>query len=79
MSSLVSVRIDDHLLKSMRAHAHQLHLSQTEYIRKAIQLLNQEIEKQARQERLKQASLKVRKQSMQVNAEFDEIEHDPEV
>jgi Arc/MetJ-type ribon-helix-helix transcriptional regulator len=78
MASLVSVRIDDGLLQSMRNHAHHLHLSQTEYIRKAIKLLNQEIEKQERQERLKQASLKVRENSMKVNAEFSEIEYDPE-
>jgi Arc/MetJ-type ribon-helix-helix transcriptional regulator len=78
MSSLVSIRINEALLKSMRQHAHQLHLSQTEYIRKAIELLNREVDKQERKKRMEEASMRVRDNSMRVNAEFSEIDHDPE-
>jgi len=39
--------------------------------------MNNETEKQERTKRLKNASLRVRKESMRVNAEFSEIEHDP--
>lgn len=78
MSALVSFRINDELLQAMKANAQQLHLSQTDYIRQAIEHMNNEIEKQERKKRLQNASLKVRTDSMAINAEFDEIEHDPE-
>ncbi len=78
MRSLVSVRLNDELLHEMKNHALLLHLSQTDYIRKAIELMNAEARKNEREQRLKQASLRVRKESMKVNAEFSEIEHDPE-
>ena len=78
MTALVSLRLNESLLKEMKAKAQLLHLSQTEYIRKAIQLLNNETEKQERRKRLKQASLRVRKESMEINQEFSEIDHDPQ-
>ena len=78
MTSLVSIRLNDTLLQSMKANAHRIHLSQTDYIRKAIQLMNCETEGVERKKRLKNASLRVRKESMKINAEFSEIEHDPE-
>ena len=78
MTALISVRLDDHLCHEMKTKAHSLKLSQTDYIRKAIQLMNDEIEKKARRERLQKASLCVREDSMRINAEFSEIEHDPE-
>jgi hypothetical protein len=78
MAALVSIRICDTLLHAMKVNAHLLHLSQTEYIRKAIEHMNKETEKQERDKRLKNASLRVREESMKVNAEFAEIEHDPE-
>jgi Arc/MetJ-type ribon-helix-helix transcriptional regulator len=78
MTSLVSIRVNDKLLQAMKANAHRLHLSQTDYIRKAIERMNSETERQERKKRLKNASLRVRKESMKVNAEFTEIEHDPE-
>ncbi len=77
MTSLVSIRINDALLQAMKANAHRLHLSQTDYIRKAIEHMNSETEKQERKNRLKNASLRVRKESMKINTEFGAIEHDP--
>lgn len=76
MSSLVSIRLNDTLRHAMSTSAQLCHLTQTEYIRMAIEHMNVEIEKQAREERLKNASLRVRQESMQVNREFSEIEHD---
>lgn len=76
MPSLVSVRLTDRLFQDMKTKASLLQLSQTEYIRKAIEHMNSEIAMQERTQRLKKASLAVRKESMKVNAEFSEIEHD---
>lgn len=78
MTSLVSIRINDKLLQTIKVNAHLLHLSQTEYIRQAIERMNAETESQKRKERLKKASFLVRKESMKINAEFEAIEHDPE-
>ena len=77
MTSLVTIRMNDKLLRTMKANAHHLQLSQTDYIRKAIEQMNNQIEQQKRQKRLTQASLRVRKNSMAVNAEFSGIEHEP--
>lgn len=77
MTALVSIRLNDALLHEMKAKAQVLHLSQTDYIRRAIERMNDETEKQERGQRLTQASLHVRKESMKINAEFSEIEDDP--
>ncbi|MBB71859.1 MAG: hypothetical protein CMF50_05620 [Legionellales bacterium] len=78
MKSLVSIRLNDDLLQAIKAHAHSLHLSQADYIRKAIENMNRETEKQLLKQKLEAASLKVRKESMQINTEFSEIEDDPD-
>lgn len=78
MSALVSVRMNDTLFESMKSMASMLHLSQTDYIRQAIERMNNEANRQARTQRLQQASLKARNESMKINAEFSDIEHDPE-
>ena len=77
MSSLVSIRLNDTLRNAIHANARQLHLAQTDYVRMAIEQMNTEVEKQARDERLKKISLRVRQQSMQVHEAFSGIEHDP--
>ena len=78
MTCLVSIRLNDQLFHQLVLHAQALHLSRTEYIKKAIERMNDEAEKMARELRLKQSSLRVRADSMRVNAEFDEVDHDPE-
>ncbi len=75
--SLVSIRLADNLLNETKIRAQALHMSQTEYIRKAIERMNEEVLKQERKQKLTQASLKVRNESMLVNAEFSRIEYDP--
>lgn len=79
MSSLISVRLNDEMLEDMRHKAQRLHLSQAEYVREAILRFNVLLEQKERAERLQKASLKVRANSMEVNKEFGEIEHDPDV
>jgi len=76
--SLISIRLADKLLIELKNRAHLLHLSQTEYIRKAIEHMNEEVSKQERKQKLIQASLRVRGESMAVNNDFSRIEHDPE-
>jgi len=76
--SLVSIRLADNLLDEVKIRAQALHMSQTEYIRKAIEHMNEEVLRHERKKKLTQASLKVRNQSMLVNAEFSRIEYDPE-
>jgi Arc/MetJ-type ribon-helix-helix transcriptional regulator len=76
--SLISIRLTDSLLHETKAKAETLHLSQTEYIRKAIEHMNDEISRQERKEQLQQASFRVRNQSRRINHEFSQIEHDPE-
>ena len=78
MSSLISVRLTDKLVHETKSKARTLHLSQTEYIRKALERMNDEIDNQAREQRLKHASLTVRAQSMKINAEFSDIDNDPD-
>lgn len=78
MTSLVSIRISDELLQDMKTKAALLHLSQTDYIRKAIEHMNCETERLERKKRLKNASLRVREESLKINLEFSEIEHDSE-
>jgi hypothetical protein len=78
MTTLVSIRMKEELLQEMKMSAQLLHLSQTEYIRKAIELMNNQTEKAAREKRLKKASLLTREESMKVNAEFSRIDDEPE-
>lgn len=75
--SLVSIRLADNLLKEVKIRAQALHLSQTEYIRKAIEHMNEEVLKHKRKQKLTDASVKVRNESMLVNAEFSRIEYGP--
>lgn len=77
MSALVSIRMDDAMLQTMRSMAEILHLSQTDYVRQAIARMNDEASRKVQAQRLQQASLKVRNESMKINAEFSDIEYEP--
>ena len=78
MSHLVSIRIDDATLQAMRNNAHKMGLTQTDYIRTAIERMNKKLHAEERKRSLQSASRAVRAESMKVNAEFDKVEHDPE-
>jgi metal-responsive CopG/Arc/MetJ family transcriptional regulator len=75
--SVITVRLSDDLLEELDARAESIHLARAEYIRRAIQHMNEEISAQERKHKLTKASLRVRAESMRVNAEFSRIEHDP--
>lgn len=76
--SSISVRLPEKLLRELDTRARSIHLPRTAYIRLAIEHLNKEMQNQESRKRLMKASLKVRNESMRINKEFDDIEHDPE-
>ena len=74
----ISLKLSTDLLKASERCAEALRLSRAEYIRRAIARMNRETHNQMRAKRLAEASRKVRKESMRVNAEFAAIERDPD-
>ena len=76
--STISITLPDNLLKTSTKFAESLHLSRAAYIRRSIERMNRETERRMRAERLMRASLKVRKESMNVNTEFASVERDPD-
>ena len=73
----ISLTLSDELLKTSGQCAKLLQLSRAEYIRRALARMNSNTQGQLRAKRLADASKKVRLESMRVNAEFEDIEHDP--
>jgi metal-responsive CopG/Arc/MetJ family transcriptional regulator len=76
--STISIRLPDDLLREIDERAKDLRIARAEYVRKAIECLNTDVLARQRRARLKEASLRVRGESMKVNAEFSEVEDDPE-
>ncbi len=76
MTSL-SLRLPDELLHNVDDFAKQLHIPRAEYVRKALEQMNMTVAAQQRRTRLMETSLKVRAESMKVNAEFSAIEDAP--
>ena len=74
----ISMRLPDSLLRKLDERAAELDIPRTEYIRRAILAMNRAIEDAKRRDRLKRASLKVRAESMKVNAEFAALERAPD-
>jgi predicted transcriptional regulator len=74
----ISLKLPDDLLETSRRLAAALRLSRSAYIRRAVEKMNQETRQQLRAKRLAEASRKVRKESIRVNAEFAAIEEDPD-
>ena len=74
--SVISIRLPEQLLQQLDHRASFLHIQRAEYIRKAIEYMNEEMNKKERKEKLIQASLRVRDDSMRINQEFSDIEHD---
>lgn len=73
----LSLRLPDDLLHAVDVSAERLHIPRAAYMRKALEQMNAIVAAQQRRTRLIEASLKVRSESMNVNAEFDEIEDLP--
>jgi hypothetical protein len=74
----ISLKLTGALLETSDRCARALGITRAEYIRRAIENMNRESEARARAARLAEASRKVRKESMRVNAEFAVFERDPD-
>jgi metal-responsive CopG/Arc/MetJ family transcriptional regulator len=66
----ISLKLTAALLKTSDRCARALGISRAEHIRRAIENMNRESDARARAARLAEASRKVRKENMRVNAEF---------
>ena len=76
--SSVSMRLPDTLLHELDKRAAELDIPRTEYIRRAIIAMNAALDDAKRHDRLRRASLRVRAESIKVNAEFAAIERAPD-
>jgi len=74
----ISLKLPESLLKESGRHARTLGIPRAEYIRRALERMNREVAAQNRAAMLAQASKKVRRQSMRINAEFARIEREPD-
>jgi predicted transcriptional regulator len=73
----ISIRLPDDILNEVDKIAKDLKVPRTEYLRRAILLMNGKIKEDRRRARIMKLSRRVCKESMRVNAEFSEVEHDP--
>lgn len=73
----ISIRLPDDILSEVDKIARELKVPRTEYLRRAILAMNRKVYEDKRRTRIMKASNRVRKESMRVNAEFSEVEHDP--
>ncbi len=74
----ISLKLPDELLEASGRCAEALQMPRAEYIRRAIERMNRETQKRLRAKKLAEASIRVREESMKVNAEFAAIEQDPD-
>lgn len=72
----ISLKLPEDLLEAAGRCAEALQLTRAEYIRRAVEVMNQGTQQRLRARRLRDASRKVRGESMRVNEEFAAIEHD---
>ncbi len=70
----ISLRMPDEFLHEVDVFAEELHLPRAAYVRKALERMNAAVAEERRRKRLMEVSLKVRSESMKVNAEFSEFE-----
>lgn len=75
----ISLRMPDDFLHEVDVFAEEMHLPRAAYVRKALERMNAAVAEERRRKRLMEVSLKVREESMKVNAEFSEIEDIPYV
>ena len=75
----ISLKIPQPLLAASGQCAAALRLSRAEYVRRALERMNRDTRAALRAGRLRDASLRVREDSLRVNAEFDAFERDVDV
>ena len=73
----LSLRLSDELLSEVDTLADSLGIGRAEYIRQALKRMKTDTEAGRLRKRLQEASLRVRFESMAVNAEFATIETEP--
>jgi predicted transcriptional regulator len=73
----ISIRLPDEILNVVDKIAKDLNVPRTAYLRQAILSMNSKVKEDARRARIMKLSRRVRKESMRINAEFCEVEHDP--
>lgn len=74
----ISMRIDEELLSEMDRQAKALHLTKSEYLRRAINEMREKVARDLGRQRLQEASRKVRRENMRINREFAEFEDAPD-
>ena len=74
----ISLKLPEDLLEDSARCAEALKMSRAAYVRRAIEQMNRKTRAQIRSQRLTSASLKVRKESKIVNADFAAIDRDPD-
>ena len=74
----VALKIPEELLEESSRLAGSLRIPRAEYIRIAIRRMNKKTAARLRAERLAEISIRVRDESMRVNAEFAAIERAPD-
>ncbi len=74
----ISLKLPDDLLEDSGRCANALRLSRAAYIRRAVERMNRDTRALLRAKRLAEASRKVRKESLRVNAEFAAFERGPD-
>ncbi len=75
--AIISLRLPESLARQVSRLAKAQHMPRSEYIRRALERMNREVEAELRRARMAEASRRVREESMAVNAEFDAIEQAP--
>ena len=73
----ISIRLDDKVLDEVDKIEKDLNVPRTAYLRQAILSMNSKVKEERRKTRVMELSRRVRKESMRINAEFSEGEHDP--
>ena len=72
--STLSIRLPDDLLASVDKQARELKIPLAEYVRRALEAMQAMTEAERRRRRIMEASRKVRKDSMRINAEFEALD-----
>ena len=73
----LTLRLPDKLLNDVDDQALRLGLGRAEYVRRALLQMSTSVEKARLRKRLQEVSLRVRSESMAVNAQFAAIETEP--
>ena len=74
----ISIRLPEDLLREVDCQAAELQIPRAEYLRRAVESMNRETRRRRQRIRLMEVSARVKEESMAVNRDFAEIEHDPE-